>query len=100
MICSRSHREKVAEAGIRRACGGGGLGPWLGAEEGSGLWPVVPTFVQSLELVHGLQFAPEELGIKGLREPATPVCLCSPDTRGLGPWHPPDYSPIHLTNPP
>lgn len=56
------------------------MGPWLGAEEGSGLWPVVPTFVQSLEPVHGLQFAPEELGNKGLRELAAPVRLCSPDT--------------------
>ena len=57
VICSGSRGEKAAEAGTRRACVCV-AGLWLGAEEGSDLWPVVPTFVQPLERAHCLRFAP------------------------------------------
>lgn len=54
VICSGSHREEVT--------GLWGWGPWLGAEEGSDLWPIVPIFVQSMELAHCLQLASKGAG--------------------------------------
>lgn len=82
-----TQKKRLKQAFEGPVCGVVESGPWLGAEEGSDLRPIVPTFVRPLELAHCLQFAPRGAGEQGGKiTHHTPTFASVPQTsEGWGP---------------